>query len=48
VESQIRRYGYLRIKASQTIEEESRQLKQMYAELSPDHKILKDIVAKKL
>lgn len=30
------------------LEEENRRLKQMYAELSLDHQILKDIVAKKL
>ncbi len=30
------------------LEEENRRLKQMYAELSLDHKILKDIVEKKL
>ena len=29
-------------------EEENRRLKQMYAELSLDHKVLKDIVEKKL
>jgi len=30
------------------LEEENRKLKQMYAELSLDHRILKDIVEKKL
>lgn len=30
------------------LEEENRKLKQMYAELSLDHKMLKDIVEKKL
>ena len=30
------------------LEEENRRLKQMYADLSLDHKILKDIVEKKL
>ena len=30
------------------LEEENRRLKQMYAELSLDHKILKEIVEKKL
>jgi len=30
------------------LEEENRRLKQMYAELSLDHKILKDIVERKL
>jgi putative transposase len=30
------------------LEEENRRLKQMYAELSLDHQVLKDIVAKKL
>ncbi len=36
------------IKRLKELEEENRRLKQMYAELSLDHKILKDIVAKKL
>ncbi len=30
------------------LEEENRRLKQMYAELSLDHKILKDVIEKKL
>jgi len=30
------------------LEEENRRLKHMYAELSIDHEILKDVVAKKL
>ena len=30
------------------LEEENRRLKQMYAELSLDHQVLKDIVEKKL
>jgi len=30
------------------LETENRRLKQMYAELSLDHKILKDIISKKL
>ena len=30
------------------LEEENRRLKQMYADLSLDHKVLKDIVEKKL
>ena len=36
------------IKKLKTLEEENRRLKQMYAELSLDHKILKDIIEKKL
>jgi len=36
------------IKRLKELEEENRRLKQMYAELSLDHTILKDIVAKKL
>ena len=36
------------IKRMKDLEEENRRLKQMYAELSLDHKILKDIVEKKL
>ena len=36
------------IKRLKELEEENRRLRQMYAELSLDHKILKDIVAKKL
>ncbi|KTD32340.1 transposase ORF-A, IS-type [Legionella moravica] len=36
------------IKRLKALEEENRPLKQMYAELSLDHKILKDIVEKKL
>lgn len=36
------------IKRLKDLEEENRPLKQMYAELSLDHKILKDIVEKKL
>ena len=36
------------IKRLKDLEEENRRLKQMYAELSLDHKILKDIVEKKL
>ena len=30
------------------LEEENRRLKQMYAELSLDHKLLKDVIGKKL
>ena len=30
------------------LEEENRRLKQMYAELSLDHKLLKDVIEKKL
>lgn len=36
------------IKRLKELEEENRRLKQMYADLSLDHRILKDIVEKKL
>ncbi len=36
------------LKKLRDLEEENRRLKHMYAELSLDHKILKDIVEKKL
>ena len=36
------------IKRLKALEEENRRLKQMYADLSLDHKILKDAVEKKL
>ena len=36
------------IKRLKELEEENRRLKHMYAELSLDHKVLKDIVEKKL
>ena len=36
------------IKRLKELEDENRRLKQMYAEISLDHKILKDIVEKKL
>ena len=36
------------LKRLRDVQEENRRLKQMYAELSLDHKILKDIVEKKL
>ena len=36
------------VKRLKELEEENRRLKQMYAELSLDHKILKDIIEKKL
>jgi Transposase. len=36
------------LKRLKEIEEENRRLKQMYAELSLEHKVLKDIVEKKL
>lgn len=36
------------VKRLKQLEEENRRLKQKYAELSMDHKILKDIVEKKL
>lgn len=36
------------VKRLKDLEEENRRLKQMYSELSLDHKILKDIIEKKL
>ena len=36
------------VKRLKDLEEENRRLKQMYAELSLDHKTLKDIIEKKL
>ncbi len=45
------RYGGLdnsALRRLKELEEENRRLKQMYAELSLDHQILKDIVEKKL
>ena len=36
------------IRRLKSLEGENQQLKQMYADLSLDHKILKDVVAKKL
>ena len=36
------------LKRMKALEEENRRLKQMYADLSLDHKILKDIVERKL
>jgi len=36
------------IKRLKELEEENRRLKHMYAELSLDHKILKEIIEKKL
>ena len=36
------------LKRMKELEEENRRLKQMYAELSLDHQVLKDVVAKKL
>lgn len=36
------------LKRLKDLEEENRKLKQMYAELVMDHRILKDVVAKKL
>lgn len=44
------RYGGLdvsQLKRLRELEDENRRLKQMYADLSLDHEILKDIVAKK-
>jgi putative transposase len=45
------KYGGMNVnelKHLRELETENRRLKQMYAELSLDHKILKDIVSKKL
>ncbi len=36
------------VRRLKTLEEENRKLKQMYAELSLDHKILKDVIEKKV
>ena len=36
------------VKKLKSLEDENRRLKQMYAELSLDHKILKDVIEKKL
>jgi len=36
------------IKRLKELEDENRRLKQMYAELSLEHKVLKDIIEKKL
>ena len=36
------------LKRLKELEDENRKLKQMYAELSLDHKVLKDVVEKKL
>lgn len=46
-----KKYGGMQVQEIQRLkqlEEENRRLKQMYAELSLDHKILKDIIEKKL
>ena len=45
------KYGGMEVadlKRLKELEEENRRLKQMYADLSLDHKILKDVVEKKL
>ena len=45
------KYGGMEVsdlKRLKALEEENRRLKQMYAELSLDHKILKDVIEKKL
>ena len=45
------KYGSMQatdLKKLKALEEENRRLKQMYADLSLDHKILKDVVEKKL
>ena len=36
------------LKRLKELEEENRRLKQMYAELSLDHKVLKDVIEKKI
>lgn len=36
------------VKRLKELEEENRRLKQMYAELSLDHKLLKDVIEEKL
>jgi putative transposase len=46
-----KKYGGMQVQELQKLkqlEEENRRLKQMYAELSLDHKILKDVIEKKL
>lgn len=46
-----RKYGgmdTLQLKELKALQEENRRLKQMYADLSLDHRILKDIIEKKL
>ena len=46
-----RKYGGMdaqQIKELKSLQEENRRLKQMYADLSLDHKILKDVIEKKL
>jgi putative transposase len=51
VESQIAKYGGMSIsevKRMKEFEEENRRLKQMYANLSLEHEVLKDIIEKKL
>ena len=45
------KYGGMEVadlKRLKELEEENRRLKQMYADLSLDHKVLKDIIEKKL
>jgi putative transposase len=46
-----RKYGGMdaqQLKELKTLQEENRRLKHMYADLSLDHRILKDIIEKKL
>lgn len=46
-----RKYGGMdaqQLKELKSLQEENRRLKQMYADLSLDHRILKDIIEKKL
>jgi len=48
MESKIWGMDVNELKHLRELETENRRLKQMYAELSLDHKILKDIISKKL
>lgn len=46
-----KKYGGMdaqQLKELKTLQEENRRLKQMYADLSLDHRILKDVIEKKL
>jgi putative transposase len=48
MESEVWWHGCECLEATEELEEENRRLKQMYADLSLEHKALKDIVEKKL
>lgn len=48
LEAQIRGMDTQQLKELKSLQEENRRLKQMYADLSLDHRILKDIIEKKL